>query len=87
MFHGLFEEGDWSVPKRYGYGAGLPIAWRGWAVLGMYLAIVFATTLAPLAGVAVLIIAMTVLVLATCWLVVIAQRHARGGWRWRWGED
>ena len=24
---------EWFAPKRYGYGAGLPIAWQGWAVI------------------------------------------------------
>ncbi len=23
----------WFTPKRYGYGAGLPVAWQGWALL------------------------------------------------------
>ena len=23
---------EWFAPKRYGYGAGLPISWQGWAV-------------------------------------------------------
>ena len=27
----------WFAQKRYGYGAGLPIAWQGWAVLGAWL--------------------------------------------------
>ena len=22
----------WFAPKRYGYGAGLPISWQGWAL-------------------------------------------------------
>ena len=27
------EDGAWFAPKRYGFGAGLPIAWQGWALL------------------------------------------------------
>ena len=26
-------DGDWFAPKRFGYGAGLPIAWQGWALI------------------------------------------------------
>lgn len=29
MFHKFLEDGDWFAPKRFGYGAGLPIAWQG----------------------------------------------------------
>ncbi len=27
----------WFAPKRYGYGAGLPIAWQGWAAITLVL--------------------------------------------------
>ena len=27
----------WFAPKRFGYGAGLPISWEGWAVLFLFL--------------------------------------------------
>jgi hypothetical protein len=26
-------DGDWFAPKRFGYGAGPPIAWQGWALI------------------------------------------------------
>ena len=29
----------WFNPKRYGYGAGLPCSWEGWAVLAAFAAI------------------------------------------------
>ena len=29
----------WFAPKRYGYGAGLPVAWQGWALLAGYIAV------------------------------------------------
>ena len=74
---------EWFAPKRYGYGAGLPIAWQGWALLGLYMAIVgFSIWLLeqrPLAIVAILIP-------ATLILLLIAARTTRGGWRWRWGD-
>jgi hypothetical protein len=74
---------EWFAQKRYGFGAGLPIAWQGWAVLGIYMAVV---------GLAVwllepwpLVIA-AILVPATFLLVLISARTTRGGWRWRWGR-
>jgi hypothetical protein len=74
---------EWFAAKRYGYGAGLPISWQGWAVmLGFMLialadALLFATR--PLILIAILIPAIAV-------LLVITARTTRGGWRWRWGE-
>jgi hypothetical protein len=75
---------QWFAPKRYGYGAGLPIAWQGWAVLALFLAIVGAAGLLlkdePL-------LAATILVPALAALLVVTARTTRGGWRWRWGEE
>ena len=31
---------EWFAPKRYGYGAGLPISWQGWAIAVVFLALV-----------------------------------------------
>jgi hypothetical protein len=31
---------DWFAPKRYGYGAGLPITWQGWAVTLAYVGVI-----------------------------------------------
>ena len=28
----MSDEAEWFAPKRYGYGAGLPISWQGWAL-------------------------------------------------------
>jgi hypothetical protein len=74
---------DWFAQKRYGYGAGLPIAWQGWAVLIGYLAIVGGSLalfhdrpLVPLA----------IMLPATAIVLLIAARTTRGGWRWRWGR-
>ena len=74
---------EWFAAKRYGYGAGLPIAWQGWALLGAYMAIlglaVWLLAAAPIALFAVTIS-------ATFILLLIASRTTRGGWRWRWGK-
>ncbi len=77
----MSEGPEWFAPKRVGYGAGLPIAWQGWAVLGAYFAVVGAAAhwlrSAPaVAG---------VVVPATALLVLVAHKTTRGGgWRWRW---
>ena len=74
---------EWFAPKRYGYGAGLPISWQGWAltfgfvVLTMLLAV-------RLANQPIQLIAVIVPLSVT--FIVISARTTRGGWRWRWGE-
>lgn len=72
----------WFAPKRYGYGAGLPVSWQGWVLVLGYIAVAMvafaATAMVPaLAGV----------VIATVALLFFSARHTRGGWRWRWGSD
>ena len=73
----------WFAPKRYGYGAGLPIAWQGWALLGGFLAVAVATVAAfgerP-------VMVWAILAPLTLTMMIIAARKTRGGWRWRWGE-
>ena len=77
---------EWFYAKRYGFGAGLPCAWQGWALLIFYLAIVFGGGLLfgeryPLAYIA----AVTPL---TIIFVLIAVKTTKGGpWKWRWGKD
>lgn len=77
----------WFRVKRYGFGAGLPCAWQGWAVLLAYcgaMVLLARTMLTPEgrplafwlgAG------ALSVL------LVLIAWRRSDKPWRWRWGGD
>ena len=81
------DETVWFSPKRYGYGAGLPITWQGWVVLGGYIA--------ALLGLAWLIQnqrgalqagAILLALILTGALIAITRRRTRGGWRWRWGE-
>lgn len=78
------DDGIWFEPKRYGYGAGLPVAWQGWALIAGFIApIVGFAALAPrhpylYAGL------VTALLLA---FLPICAAHTRGGWRWRWGGD
>jgi hypothetical protein len=80
----MSDDPEWFAPKRFGYGAGLPISWQGWAVTLVYTAAVIGVCLAfkdrPLQLFAV-VIPLTVALLTIC------ARTTRGGWRWRWGND
>ena len=75
---------EWFAPKRYGYGAGLPISWQGWALTLGFSVLTFAVALAfatkPLVMVAIMI---PLLVIFT----VLTAKTTRGGWRWRWGRE
>ncbi len=85
MLHLFLDSRPWFRPKRYGYGAGLPIAWQGWVLLLSYVAVVIGLGLlstqtgravsAALAGA------------LTLGFVLIVRARTAGGWRWRWGED
>lgn len=75
---------EWFAPKRYGYGAGLPISWQGWAVTLGYAALLSGAALLFKDRPPQLLAAVIPLTLA---LVVICARTTRGGWRWRWGDD
>ena len=74
---------DWFDSKRYGLGAGLPIAWQGWVLTLAYVAAVLGTAFAfaqkPL-------IVLSIVLPLTALFLLIAARTTRGGWRWRWGE-
>lgn len=75
----------WFEPKRYGFGAGLPIAWQGWTLIVGYIAaiLLLSATLLPRGNE----VAYVVIVVAlTLGLMAIAAQHTRGGWRWRWGD-
>ncbi|MFG6282634.1 hypothetical protein [Sphingomonas sp. S6] len=71
------DDDAWFAAKRFGYGAGLPIAWQGWAVLVAYLAVVIGMSrLWPHA-------AAFVVIPATIAVVWVAHAKTRGGWKWR----
>jgi hypothetical protein len=76
------DEDAWFMPKRYGYGAGLPISRQGWASLITYILFVvlagFLISYSPL-GYGIIVVA------ATAVFVLICARKTKGGWRWRWG--
>ena len=75
---------EWFAPKRYGIGAGLPIAWQGWVLLaGFLLVICLAFWLFGPANPA----GLAVIIPAGIAFAVITAMTTKGGWRWRWGED
>ena len=78
------DEGWWA-PKRYGYGAGLPVSWQGWAITLAYCAAIglSAWLILPLS----IFAFVTITLGATAALILICAMKTRGGWRWRWGED
>ena len=74
---------DWFAAKRYGLGAGLPIAWQGWVLTLAYIATVAGTAFAfarkPL-------VVLSIVLPLTALFLLVTARTTRGGWRWRWGE-
>ncbi len=84
MLHKFFEDGHWFAAKKFGYGAGLPIAWQGWVLLGGYIVTmaILAATFEHASG-AVSIVIVASMVLLTIGLIVVAKRRTEGGWRWR----
>ena len=74
---------EWFAPQRYGYGAGWPTAWQGWAVLAAFIA---AVVIAGLALEGRPGLQATIVVPALIGLWIVTARTTRGGWRWRWGE-
>jgi hypothetical protein len=72
----------WFWAKRFGYGAGMPVVWQGWALLvGTVGALVGARHwLHGAVGAAAWVGILAV-------MVVSAALHTEGGpWRWRWGR-
>lgn len=78
----------WFAAKRFGYGAGFPIAWEGWAVWAGYLALMLSGAMIIEYGQSPYrwFIAIP-MVFATIALIIVAKRRTRGGWRWRSGGD
>jgi hypothetical protein len=75
----------WFNPKRFGYGAGLPCSWEGWAVLTVFMAVILGAAYTLDAdNWRVRAVVMPLAVLA---LIIISAAKTRGGWRWRWGQE
>jgi hypothetical protein len=75
---------EWFAPKRFGYGAGFPISWQGWALT---IGVVAITILLcrQFAHHKLQLVATLVPLIVT--FLVISARTTRGGWRWRSGSE
>ena len=78
-------EHEWFAPKRYGYGAGVPIRWQGWALTHRLCC--FCASARRCCLRAELLVMVALLIPLTATLIVITARTTRGGWRWRWGDE
>ena len=82
----------WFAPKRYGYGAGMPITWQGW-VSGLLFTAISASPWLMLGRAlpdrhhAVGAIGLGALVdaVALATFSRVCRPRTVGGWRWRWG--
>ncbi|MGF7150792.1 hypothetical protein FHS96_004453 [Sphingomonas zeicaulis] len=72
----------WFAPKRFGYGAGLPIATAGWVFIAAHLLLI-GLGIFFLVGVTRAAWLATIIVVA----LPIYAAKTRGGWRWRWGGE
>lgn len=82
MLHHFLEKGPWFRAKRFGYGAGLPFKWQGWALLAAHIGVITGLALA-LQDRPVLMLPM-VLIAAFAPMPIYAAR-TEGGWKWRGG--
>jgi hypothetical protein len=82
MLHHFLEKGPWFRAKRFGYGAGLPFKWQGWALLAAHIGVITGLAFA-LQDRPVLMLPM-VLIAAFAPMPIYAAR-TEGGWKWRGG--
>ncbi|KTE19672.1 hypothetical protein ATE67_13585 [Sphingopyxis sp. H050] len=80
MLHLLLDDRPWFRAKRRGYGTGLPIAWQGWVMLAMHIALI--TGVAVLLGDRPALLTIAV-VLAGLAPMPLYRAKTEGGWRWR----
>ncbi len=74
---------EWFAAKRFGLGAGFPIAWQGWALIGAFIALfVLAYWLFGLEDPR----GLAIIIPAAIGLLIISAMTTKGGWHWRWGE-
>jgi hypothetical protein len=75
----------WFPAKKYGWGWGFPIAWQGWLVLAVWIAVVFGgVTYIPASGAHYYFVPAFVLVMAVFLLAVWVIKGEKT--KWRWGE-
>lgn len=79
----MADDRAWFAPKRLGYGAGLPVAWQGWVMLALHIALLWAGTRLLAQGSAGFLIYMALVALVP---LPLYAAKTRGGWRWRNGQ-
>ena len=84
------DDKPWFAAKTYGYGAGLPICWEGWAFLAGYIGVTFlgvhlanAYASGDLRSIAM----MAAIVVPLAIAVLIMRKKTDGGWHWRNGSN
>lgn len=78
----------WFRTKRYGYGAGLPCSWEGWAVLlGFAGVMITLSSLAPHLATSHPRLFTGFHVGLILGVVFIAWRKSDKPWGWRWGGE
>ncbi|MFM5949201.1 MAG: hypothetical protein ACKOPM_08220 [Novosphingobium sp.] len=78
----------WFAARRFGFGAGLPIAWQGWALLAAWLALLAGIGMLDKSGNDTARTAAFALLLAgSATFMTLVARRTRDGRRRRWGKD
>ena len=77
----------WFAPKRFGYGAGRPIAWQGWALISSYLVVIaLVAWLDQQTDGRVRVVGFVLFVAATATFVALVLKRTDGELKWRWGK-
>ena len=80
MLHLLRGDRPWFRAKRRGYGTGLPIAWQGWVMLLVHIALITGVTVLLRDRPWMMTIAVVLAALAP---MPLYRAKTEGGWRWR----
>ncbi|ALH78894.1 hypothetical protein [Sphingopyxis macrogoltabida] len=80
MLHLLLNDRPWFRPKRRGYGTGMPVAWQGWAMLALHIALI--TGVAVLLQGRPLLLPFAVIIAGLAPMPLYRAKTA-GGWHWR----
>ena len=80
----------WFKHKQRGFGAGVPISWKGWALFAAFVVCIIAVPFVlqralGYEGSVPLRLACVAVISAP--FLFVAWKKTEGGWRWRRGED
>lgn len=77
------DDDAWFAPKRFGYGAGRPIAWQGWVLLAVQIAAILGGAYGLRGRPGAMIAAV---IFASLLPLPLIAAKTQGGWKWRWGR-